>query len=75
MVDIFCTCYQHLHTDRKGRLCHFPLSLTPGVRHYHYSTGLRTLTWPCPYAFTQDFTHSRFPLFHTELHCSSSSWL
>lgn len=30
MVDIFCANYQHPHLDQKGKLYHFPLSLTQG---------------------------------------------
>lgn len=30
MVAIFCILYQYSLVDNKGRLCHFPLSLTLG---------------------------------------------
>lgn len=52
MVAIFCTHCQQSHGDQKRRLCHSP-------------QVLGSLTWLCLYqlhTFSQDRTHSGFPL-------------
>lgn len=50
----------------KGRLYHFPLSLTPGVKHHHYSMGLRI------HSGLHSLKVSSVPY---RASCSSSSWL
>lgn len=61
-VNISAYC-QHLHMDKKGRLCHFSLGLRLGP-----------LTWLCPcqqHTFTQDVTYSGLFLLPTGNHSYS----
>lgn len=65
-MDIFCTHYQHPHTNQKGRLCHFltilkpPLTLHEMGQGWHLAIpqwvwGSGVLGMTMPQAFTQDF--------------------
>ena len=43
MVGIFYTHHQHSHTEEKGRLPHFPLSLTPREEVLQFLHGSETM--------------------------------
>ena len=65
-VDTVSTCCEYPHTDRKSRLHHVALSLTPEVKaepFLHGFEALGSLTGLIPdQQHTQDFSHSGLPL-------------